>query len=385
MEDVNHSSIPQPSNVSCLFCKEWKTEANEGVVHSIANFEQIDKERVESIKKSLAEKDLTYTFKSVADRFPSFKSTEQPSTTEEDFILEIRSRRYKLLELLSSKGYYSNVFLADTEDQNSQAVFKFYKSHGKEEDIFNRFHLELFVLQQLDHPNIIKLLSHGITKDFCPFLVVTYGGVTLESLFPALPTEGGDQQAEQQSGKRRKLNPESTELADQPAQPVATITLDNRVPWLMLQLLEAIEYAHTKLGISHNDLKLNNILYDSAADKLVVADWNSADVAFTTELGKKNCVIGRRVNNFESNSVQDLRTIGKICLRLLHRYPRGNMDERQIQSMLRRTDAAEWRDVIKILLGYQDARQTYPKAKNILAKLAQESSAPPKTERSAAD
>jgi serine/threonine protein kinase len=128
------------------------------------------------------------------------------------------------------------------EDENSNTfAIKYLNPDRISSDKLRRFKNELFFCEKNEHKNIIKVLDHGHidTKGIkCPFYVMHYYPETLRTLM--------------------KKQISSTEVL-----------------LFFSQILDGVEAAHLK-NIWHRDIKPENILFDSATNILLIADFGIA-------------------------------------------------------------------------------------------------------------
>jgi len=173
---------------------------------------------------------------------------------------------------------------------NTVRAVKVILKHGFiDEDERMRFISEVSLLQQMDHPNIIKL--HEVYHDDCRFYVVT-------ELCP-----GGELFDEIQN---RKFFSEK-DAAE-----------------LMEQVLSAVYYCH-KNQISHRDLKPENILLEGN-DRVKVIDFGTAmefnpDVGMDHMLGTPYYIAPEILGRKPYNEKVDMWSLGVILYVLLTGRP----------------------------------------------------------------
>jgi len=158
---------------------------------------------------------------------PSSEEHHVRATSEEteDTLINRRLGDYKLVRRVG-RGGMAAVFLgvrADEEYQKEVAV-KLVQPGLDSQDVLTRFRNERQTLAGLDHPNIVRLLDGGSTREGLPFLVMEY-------------VEGSPIDA----------------YCDQ-----HKLSVDGRLR-LFSEVCSAVQYAHEKLVI-HRDLKPSNIL-----------------------------------------------------------------------------------------------------------------------------
>jgi len=103
---------------------------------------------------------------------------------------------------------------------------------------------EVSVMQNLQHPNIVRLLGTSTDKRFLYILMELVSGNSLTSFISKWRERGHN-------------------LSEK------TIRVYTR------QLLEGLEYCHSR-NIIHRDIKSQNILVESATGRLKIGDWGGA-------------------------------------------------------------------------------------------------------------
>lgn len=123
-------------------------------------------------------------------------------------------------------GAFSTVFYAKQQLLDRLVAVKVLStSIASDERSFQRFEREAKISSSIDHPNIAKVFSYGLTEDNRPFLIMEYfEGKTLQSFL----SENG------------------------------ALNLDQFID-IFLQLCAALQYAHES-GITHRDIKPGNIM-----------------------------------------------------------------------------------------------------------------------------
>lgn len=141
-----------------------------------------------------------------------------------------------LIEKQIGRGGMATVYLASRADQeyHKQVAIKMLRPELDSEELLKRFRSERQTLAALDHPNIVKLLDGGSTREGMPYLVMDYvEGVPID-----------DYCDEQKLSTESRLR-------------------------LFQQVCLAVQYAHENRVI-HRDLKPTNILvYGQGIPKLL--------------------------------------------------------------------------------------------------------------------
>jgi serine/threonine protein kinase len=146
------------------------------------------------------------------------------------------------------EGTYGEVFKARCQKTDRIVALKRIKLDGEDEGIPSTAIREISVLQELQHPNIVKLIEQRIDGDSSP-----------ESTAPKklwLVFEFVDQDLKRFTKSRGKLEPELVKNFSR-------------------QLLTGLEHCHLRRLI-HRDLKPQNLLVDEKTMQLKIADFGLA-------------------------------------------------------------------------------------------------------------
>jgi len=143
--------------------------------------------------------------------------------------------RTRCITKLLGKGGYSRVFLArnvETQEQEALKVMnkKDINSIAAVKSLWN----ETWILRSLDHPNVVRFQGWAHSQDHL-WILMEYGGPN--HLGALLQEHGG------------KLNLDDTE-------------------WYFNQIKSAVAYCHDA-NVAHRDLKVENVVYQDRAVKLV--------------------------------------------------------------------------------------------------------------------
>ncbi|MEW6701441.1 MAG: serine/threonine-protein kinase [Bacteroidota bacterium] len=138
---------------------------------------------------------------------------------------EILFEKFQIIDVLK-KDEHAAVFLANHIYLSKKIILKILNTQKiPDQSIIERFKREAKILAQLDHPNIIKVLDFGMSKEF---FYISFEYIEGESLRNVLKT--------------KTLSQEQKEH-------------------LMIQFLKGLDYAH-KNQIIHRDIKPENIFVD---------------------------------------------------------------------------------------------------------------------------
>jgi len=92
------------------------------------------------------------------------------------------SDRYVVRSILG-QGAFATVFLADDQETRRPVVLKLLSEDGSSEAGIERFRAEVAAMRRLEHPNIVRVLSDGVTSDNRPYLVTQWiGGRSLAAV-----------------------------------------------------------------------------------------------------------------------------------------------------------------------------------------------------------
>ena len=215
-----------------------------------------------------------------------------------------------LLERSLGKGSFGEAFYTTIQGETIPYATKVYdrKFIEKSKDLFNYLNGEATILNNLDHPNIVKLKQVKKSKKHF-YLVMEY-------------CNGGDLQNFFQKYQEKNKSAFSEEI----------------VQYLMRQIMSAMHYLHSR-NIIHRDIKLKNILlkFDSEEDKnnlnimksqVKITDFGFAtnNTLVTTEVRNvwsmdpyihKKLTINGRIKKLGYDSKIDVWCLGSICYEML--------------------------------------------------------------------
>ncbi|MCX6169459.1 MAG: serine/threonine protein kinase [Ignavibacteriales bacterium] len=138
---------------------------------------------------------------------------------------EILFEKFQIIEVLK-KDEHAAVFLANHIYLSKKIILKVLNTQKlPDPSMVERFKREGKILAKLDHPNIIKVLDFGMSKEFFYISFEYIEGESLRNIF-----------------KTKTLSPEQKEH-------------------VMIQILKGLDYAH-KNQIIHRDIKPENIFVD---------------------------------------------------------------------------------------------------------------------------
>lgn len=151
---------------------------------------------------------------------------------------EILFDRFEIIEILK-KDEHASVFLANHIYLSKKIILKILNTEKiADNSLVERFKREAKILARLDHPNIIKVLDFGTSKEYFYISFEYFEGESLRNLL-----------------KKNNLTTEQKEM-------------------LTAQLLKGLDYAHS-YKIIHRDIKPENI-FVNASFQLKIGDFGLA-------------------------------------------------------------------------------------------------------------
>ena len=165
---------------------------------------------------------------------------------------------YTLLKTLGS-GAFSKVYLAEHSETQEKCAIKIHVNKNKTKSFAKLVKNEIYLTSNLNHPNIIKWHDYSVKQKY-----TSSSGKQSEVWFMALELAKGG------------------ELFDYIFQ---TGRFSEKIArFYFLQLLDSLEYIHSK-GVSHWDIKLQNILLDEKYN-LKLADFGFSSKTATNSTFK---------------------------------------------------------------------------------------------------
>jgi serine/threonine-protein kinase len=195
---------------------------------------------------------------------------------------------YLLVRELGGGGMarvYQGIPEKGLDASKSVAVKVMHREFAEDPEYKNRFYREIDLCRQLDHPNIVKLLSWGQSENQL-FLIMEF-------------VDGG---------------PMSQRLDGRPLGPEAALEL-------LTPLFDAIAYAHGK-GVVHRDLKPDNVLLTQGGE-LKVSDFglgreSQSDLTETgTTLGTPAYMAPEQIRGVGFEPASDQYALGVISYEVL--------------------------------------------------------------------
>ncbi|NMB83652.1 MAG: serine/threonine protein kinase, partial [Ignavibacteria bacterium] len=198
---------------------------------------------------------------------------------------EILFEKFEILEVLK-KDEHAAVFLANHIYLSKKIILKVLNTQKiSDQALVERFKREAKLLAKLDHPNIIKVLDFGTSKEYFYISFEYIEGVSLRNVL-----------------KTRTLEQEQKVK-------------------LMIQLLKALDFAHSH-QIVHRDIKPENIFIDKNLN-LKLGDFGlalSAEDNFVTNpysiVGTPSYMSPEQVRGAKLNNQSDLFSAGVVLFEL---------------------------------------------------------------------
>lgn len=198
---------------------------------------------------------------------------------------EILFDKFEILEVLK-KDEHAAVFLANHIYLSKKIILKVLNTQKiSDQALVERFKREAKLLAKLDHPNIIKVLDFGTSKEYFYISFEYIEGVSLRNVL-----------------KTRTLEQEQKVK-------------------LMIQLLKALDFAHSH-QIVHRDIKPENIFIDKNLN-LKLGDFGlalSAEDNFVTNpysiVGTPSYMSPEQVRGAKLNNQSDLFSAGVVLFEL---------------------------------------------------------------------
>ena len=205
----------------------------------------------------------------------------------------LQVKKYRILRKLGSGGMAA-VYLAD--GPKGLVALKIPDPHYfQTEEHRTFFNQELSVSRKMKHPNIVEILDHSDgTGDGLPYIAMEYiDGVTLDKRLP-------------------KKRPVPLEWACK----------------ILLEVTEALDYAHNIGGVVHRDIKPENIML-TRDGTVKVADFGIArdrrDKEHASEdsnafVGSPHYMSPEQINSEDVDYLTDYYALGVVAFRLLTGY-----------------------------------------------------------------
>ncbi|CAI2365107.1 unnamed protein product [Moneuplotes crassus] len=227
--------------------------------------------------------------------------------------------KYKIKKKLGG-GAFGQVFLSKNEETSKHVAIKIIKPEVLEKGTIDMIAKEVNILMELDHPNITRLLEAG-------FMDLSSRGKSNEVYCIALELARGG------------------ELFDFIS--ISGAFDEDICRYYFLQLLDGIEHLHNK-GISHRDLKTENILLDKHY-KLKIADFGFSTTKSTnsTRVGTSGYMPPEfYYKKTYSAQAADIYGIGLILFIMRSQcrpYLNAKVDDAQYKYIHRNTPDAFWK------------------------------------------
>jgi serine/threonine protein kinase len=204
---------------------------------------------------------------------------------------------YKILKKLGTGGF-ADVFLAKNKTDGSMVALKIIvKNSDYDQDFEDFICAEISAMKNLHHPNILNLVDHNINA-----IYKKASGESYEVLYMALElANGGD-------------------LFDYVLQTSAFS--EDMVRYYCHQLIDAFGYMNQQ-GISHRDMKPENLLFDSDFNiKIADFGWASSKARNSTRAGTIQYMAPEiHIEDDYSPLAADIFSLGIILFTMVARHP----------------------------------------------------------------
>ena len=192
---------------------------------------------------------------------------------------------YQILSKIASGGM-SEVYLADDIETGKKVALKILDAKlSIDPEYLHRFKKEAAICQQLDHKNIVKILSYGTFEESYYIAYEYIEGITLDKLI-----------------RQKDL----------------TIT---QIEKISIQLLEALSYAHSK-SIIHRDIKPSNIIIENKTVKILDFGIAKQELAATVTksglfMGSPHYVSPEQIEGHDIDYRSDLYSFGIVLYEMI--------------------------------------------------------------------
>jgi serine/threonine protein kinase len=192
---------------------------------------------------------------------------------------------YQILSKIASGGM-SEVYLADDTKTGKKVALKILDAKlSIDPEYLHRFKKEASICQQLDHKNIVKILSYGTFEESYYITYEYIEGITLDKLI-------------------RQKNLTITEIEN-----------------ISIQLLAGLSYAHSK-NIIHRDIKPSNIIIENKTVKILDFGIAKQELAATVTksglfMGSPHYVSPEQIEGHDIDYRSDIYSFGIVLYEMI--------------------------------------------------------------------
>ena len=193
--------------------------------------------------------------------------------------------KYKILKLLGAGGM-SEVYLAENTKTGKKVAIKILEKRlSQDPEYIKRFSREIEISKELNHPNIVKILSYGKYRSNYYIVYEYIKGITLEKYM-----------------KNKKMTIEDIDK-------------------ISIQILKGLIYAHSK-GVVHRDIKPSNVMIEDELVKVLdfgIARATTKSTITSTGLflGSPNYVSPEQIESPNVDSRTDMYSFGILLYEMV--------------------------------------------------------------------
>jgi len=194
-------------------------------------------------------------------------------------------KNYQILSKIASGGM-SEVYLADDVTSGKKVALKILDTKlSIDPEYLSRFKKEASICQQLDHKNIVKILSYGTFKESYYIAYEYIEGITLNNLL-----------------RQKRLS-------------------GSEIENISIQILEGLSFAHSK-NIVHRDIKPSNIMIENGIVKILDFGIAKQELSATVTktglfMGSPHYVSPEQIEGHDIDYRSDLYSFGIVLYEMI--------------------------------------------------------------------